>query len=191
MAPVTPPADAADDAGPWLVCQIDGSPDPHGSGPATEVEVASLTALVAGALEDRRGGHTIVVGLRFVDVDEMAGLNESHLGQAGPTDVLSFPIDGDPSATRDGAATPGGPDAPPWLLGDVVICPEVAAANAPGHAVTYDDELALLVVHGLLHLVGRDHADDDERRAMQALERDLLERLHGPLAADPWAGEAS
>ena len=67
-----------------------------------------------------------------------------------------------------------------------MICPAVAAANAPTHAGTYDDELALLVVHGLLHLLGLDHADEPGTRAMQARERDLLARLHGPLARDPW-----
>ena len=147
--------------------------------------MATLTALVAGVLEDHRGAGPIVVGLRFVDVDEMAELNQAHLGHEGPTDVLSFPIDGDPRAlavpdadrVRSGDA---GRDQPPWLLGDIVICPAVAAANAPSHAGTYEDELALLVVHGLLHLLGSDHAADDEREAMQGRERELLARLHGP-----------
>jgi len=74
----------------------------------------------------------------------------------------------------------------PVLLGDVVICPEVAAANAPGHAGTLDDELALLVVHGILHLLGMDHDHDADRRAMQAREKSLLAAWWGPLARDPW-----
>ena len=53
-----------------------------------------------------------------------------------------------------------------------------AARNAPGHAGTYDDELALLLVHGILHVLGHDHAEPDETAAMQARERDLLERFH-------------
>jgi probable rRNA maturation factor len=72
------------------------------------------------------------------------------------------------------------------MLGDIVICPEVASANAAGHTGTYDDEIALLLVHGLLHLLGMDHAEPTERAAMQARERELLERYHGPLARDPW-----
>jgi probable rRNA maturation factor len=76
---------------------------------------------------------------------------------------------------------------PPPMLGDIVICPEVAAENAPDHAGSYDDEMALLIVHGLLHLLGMDHAGDDERVAMQARERDLLARFYGPLARNPWS----
>jgi probable rRNA maturation factor len=70
----------------------------------------------------------------------------------------------------------------PLLLGDVVICPAVAARQAPEHAGTVDDELALLVVHGVLHVLGHDHADDEERLIMQARERELLELYiwHGP-----------
>ena len=60
----------------------------------------------------------------------------------------------------------------------MVICPAVAARNAPDHAGTYDDELALLVVHGILHVLGMDHADPEEEAAMQAKERSLLERFH-------------
>jgi probable rRNA maturation factor len=59
-----------------------------------------------------------------------------------------------------------------------VICPAVAHRNAPEHAGTYDDEMALLLVHGILHLLGMDHADEDEARDMQRRERELLERFH-------------
>jgi probable rRNA maturation factor len=69
------------------------------------------------------------------------------------------------------------------MLGDIVICPSVAAANAPEHAGTLDDELALLVVHGVLHVLGHDHAEPDEAREMRAIEADLLARFHGPVAA--------
>ncbi len=188
MSPI-PPEPATDAGSTWLTCQIDGSPRPdatgHGADEPTGDEMARLTALVGGVLEDHRTGRPIVVGLQFVDADQMAELNQTHLGHQGPTDVLSFPIDGDPRAA---SGTEGRADDRelPWLLGDIVICPAVAAANSPGHAGTYDDELALLVVHGLLHLLGLDHADDDERVVMQARERELLDRLHGPLARDPW-----
>jgi len=66
---------------------------------------------------------------------------------------------------------------PPSLIGDVVICPQVAAAQAPEHGWTTEDELALLVVHGVLHLLNYDHADPREHAAMQRRERELLARF--------------
>ena len=64
------------------------------------------------------------------------------------------------------------------MLGDVVICPEVARAQAPSHAGTFDDEIALLVTHGSLHVLGYDHAESDERERMQGREKELLELYH-------------
>lgn len=136
------------------------------------------------------------LSLLFVSADTIAELNDRFMGHDGPTDVLSFPIDGEanpPGRWPDsGGAGPDRhdddhPDGVPLLLGDVVICPAVAAANAPTHAGSYDDELALLVVHGILHLLGMDHADDAGRMVMQDRERQLLAAHHGSLAADPWA----
>jgi probable rRNA maturation factor len=123
----------------------------------------------------------VEVGLSFVTPATMAELNAAHMGTTGPTDVLAFPIDG-----RDAAGGASG-SGPPGVVGDVVVCPSVAHANAPGHAGLAADELALLVVHGALHLIGHDHAEGGEREQMQARERALLAELHGPLAADPWA----
>lgn len=129
----------------------------------------------------------------FVSEREMAELNDSYMGKAGPTDVLAFPIDAaEAEMVQHGQPPSRGPDrAPPdpadmpLLLGDVVICPGVAARQSPEHAGTVDDELALLVVHGVLHVLGHDHADDAERQAMQARERELLEQHHwrGPAPA--------
>jgi len=104
--------------------------------------------------------------LTFVDGDEIASLNEQHMGKAGPTDVLAFPLDEEP--------TPG----VPRLLGDVVVCPEVAAAQSAEHAGTFDDEIALLVVHGILHVLGHDHAEADEAEVMRQRELELLVAHH-------------
>jgi probable rRNA maturation factor len=60
----------------------------------------------------------------------------------------------------------------------VVVCPPVARRNAPAHAGSYDDEMALLVVHGILHLLGMDHEDDQEAEVMERREQELLERFH-------------
>ena len=135
---------------------------------------ARLAAAMLSA-EGRLGELT----LTFVERDEIAALNEEHMGANGPTDVLSFPLD----AEVDPADVPAGWG--PVLLGDVVVCPGVAADNAPTHAGTLDDELALLVVHGVLHVLGHDHAEHDETARMRAAELDHLVALHwhGPAPA--------
>ncbi len=120
------------------------------------------------------------VSLLFVDEEAIAALNEQFLGKRGPTDVLSFPIEDDPGPTGRspdlGGSGPGAspPEGVPTLLGDVVVCPAVAARNAVEHEVSLEDEVALLVVHGLLHLLGMDHEEDAEAERMEALEQELL-----------------
>lgn len=136
-------------------------------------------------------GHA-ELSVLFVGADEIAELNAQFMGADGPTDVLAFPIDASEvevaslpvrSVAPDRAPTDAGDL--PLLLGDVVVCPAVAAAQCADHAGTLDDELALLVVHGVLHVLGHDHADDGERARMQARERELLEahHWHGPAPA--------
>src|SRR5579875_1522151 len=121
----------------------------------------------------------VELSLLFVDEAAMAELNKRFLDRDGPTDVLAFPIDEEPAESGrspdSGGTGPGfssDPDEAPTLLGDVVICPAVAMRNAPEHAGTYDDELALLVVHGVLHLLGMDHMDDEEAEQMERRERE-------------------
>ena len=114
------------------------------------------------------------LGLAFVDAVEIAELNEKYLGKSGPTDVLSFPIDGlDPLPT--GQAESHGV---PTMLGDVVVSPAVAAAQYSTHTGSLDDELALLIVHGVLHVLGHDHAEPDETERMRRAEFKHLERFH-------------
>ena len=100
--------------------------------------------------------------------------------------MLAFPIDDElveSGRSPDSGTT--GPDRPepepgdvPILLGDVMVCPAVAATNANEHGRSTDEELALLVVHGILHVLGMDHAEPDQERAMFELQEDLLERLY-------------
>lgn len=132
------------------------------------VDTERWGALAEAVLRAEAVGGEGELSLLFVDEPAIAALNERYLGHEGPTDVLSFPIEDDLS----GAA------GLPVLLGDVVICPEVAFRNAPEHAGTYDDELALLVVHGILHVLGMDHQDPDEADAMEAREQVLLAAHH-------------
>lgn len=132
-----------------------------------DLDVGRWERLAVDVLLDRRATGELT--LTFVDTDEIAALNAQHMGTTGPTDVLSFPLD-------DG--TDAGPDGPPPLLGDVVICPAIAARQFADHAGTLDDELALLVVHGVLHVLGHDHAEPEDAAAMRALELELLQRHH-------------
>lgn len=143
-------------------------------------ETLSRDVLVA---EGIRGDAELAVA--FVDEAAMAELNATFMGAEGATDVLAFPLDAsdDPIAGRSPDDSTSGhhrepPTDQPLLLGDIVICPAVAARNAPTHAGTYVDEMALLVVHGILHVLGADHATRAETEAMQARERDLLGRFH-------------
>lgn len=151
---------------------------------AKPVAVARWEALARAVLVAEGISGDAELAMLFVDEPTIAELNQTFMGVEGPTDVLAFPIDDDEigvGRSPDGSTT--GPDRDPLsdvplLLGDVVICPAVAARNAPTHAGTYDDELALLVVHGILHVLGWDHATGEETEAMQARERDLLGRFH-------------
>lgn len=138
-------------------------------------------------------GEDVEMSLLFVDETSIAALNERFMGKDGPTDVLSFPIDEEATPSARMAVGANGPvdlmseedddDDVPMMLGDVLICPAVAARNAPEHVSdrhdgSIDDELALLVVHGILHLVGMDHVDDTEAERMEAREHELLRQFH-------------
>lgn len=149
-----------------VVAADERSPD---DSPGVTVDVARWERLaVAVLLDDGAAGE---LTLTFIDASDMAELNAEHMGKVGPTDVLSFPMDDDPA--------PG----VPALIGDIVVSPSVAASQFADHAGTLDDELALLVVHGILHVRGHDHAEHDEASVMRARELELLERHH-------WSGPA-
>ena len=145
----------------------------------TPVDVDGLAVLLAAVLEAEGATAAAECSLSLVDPDEIAALKAEHLdGDGAATDVLSFPIDG----TDD-------PGDGQWMVGDVVLCPSVAVAQAAEHAGTPADEMALLVVHGGLHLSGWDHAEPQDQADMWARERQLLTGLHGVPARDPWTGE--
>ncbi|HWF15722.1 MAG TPA: rRNA maturation RNase YbeY [Acidimicrobiales bacterium] len=151
---------------------------------AHPMDVARWAGLARRVLTSRGIKGETEVSLLFVDEEAMARLNEQFLGKSGPTDVLSFPIEDEPGPTGRspdfGGTGPGSSaeDGVLMLLGDVVICPAVAARHAEEHGVSVDDEIALLVVHGLLHLLGMDHEIDAEAERMEALEQQLLKRFY-------------
>ena len=134
--------------------------------------------LMAAVLADEGIEGPAEASLTAVDPAEMAALKLDHFGVDEATDVLAFPIDEDDQLPAD----------VPRLVGDVVVCPAVADTQAPTHAGRYDDELALLVVHGSLHLLGHDHAEEADRLTMWSRERELLGRHWGELESDPWSG---
>jgi probable rRNA maturation factor len=148
------------------------------------VEIDRWSRLARSVLTERGVKGDAEVSLLFVDEPSIAALNERFMGKTGPTDVLAFPVEDEPLPTGRspdmGGTGPGADveDEPLMLLGDVVVCPSVAARNAVDHGSTYEDEMALLVVHGLLHLLGMDHQVDAEAERMEALERSLLARFH-------------
>ena len=149
------------------------------------VDVERWAVLVRSVLQAEGVRVDTEVSLLFVDEQTIADLNERFLGRQGPTDVLAFPIDDDPvpagRSPDQGGTGPGGVSAEddvPNLMGDVVICPAVAARNAVEHEATVDDELALLVVHGVLHLLGMDHEVDADAQRMERREQELLDRFH-------------
>ena len=130
-------------------------------------------ANLASAAAEADGGIGELT-LTFVDAEEISDLNAEHMGMSGPTDVLSFPMDDEPMAGV------------PTLLGDIVVCPEVAASQFADHAGTFDDEIALLVVHGVLHVLGHDHSEVADTARMRAREIALLSKHHW--RGDPPAG---
>ena len=111
------------------------------------------------------------VSVSFVTDEAIAELNERYRQKSGPTDVLSFECDG---ADDDLSAMTLAED-PVFELGDVVIAPDVAARQKREFGTTFEEEISLLLVHGLLHLCGYDHIADDEAEVMERREAEILE----------------
>jgi probable rRNA maturation factor len=120
------------------------------------------------ALQERSGSAELTV--RVVDEAEITALNRQFRGKDGATNVLSFPYEGMPGVTSD-------------LLGDVVVCAPVVANESVAQSKPLQAHWAHIVVHGVLHLLGHDHSQDDEAHRMEACETDLLASLGYP---DPY-----
>jgi len=141
------------------------------------VDEAALAGLARHVLDEMRVHPLAELSLLLVDEPAMTELHVRWMGEEGPTDVLAFPMDElrppQPGGTH---AEPGGtePSGIPGLLGDVVICPQVAAVQARRARHSVGDEIDLLCTHGILHLLGYDHADAQEHAAMFGLQDRLL-----------------
>ncbi|UOE44915.1 rRNA maturation RNase YbeY [Agromyces larvae] len=134
---------------------------------AIEVDEAALQRLAVYALDTMHVHADAELAIVLVDEGAMEQLHVQWMDEPGPTDVLSFPMD----ELRPGTADQ---PTPPGLLGDVVLCPQVAEAQAKtaGHSLL--DELLLLTTHGILHLLGFDHAEPAEEKEMFGIQRDIL-----------------
>jgi probable rRNA maturation factor len=135
------------------------------------VDETALLDVARHALGEMGVNPMAELSVLIVDQTYMAELNHRWMGKQGPTDVLAFPMD-ELDADRGPGVDPA--EGEPALLGDIVLCPEVAErqAAAAGHGT--DDEIHLLTVHGVLHLLGYDHAEPDEEREMFGLQDRLL-----------------
>ena len=108
--------------------------------------------------------------LLFVSEQEMAVYNGRFLDREGPTDVLAFPVE----ELLPGIVPDRDPQGPPLMLGDVIVAPSYVRRQAEQYGVTFEDEMALMVTHGILHLLGYDHVDDADAERMEEKERSLL-----------------
>lgn len=110
------------------------------------------------------------VTILLVDENEIAGYNRRFLDRTGPTDVLAFPVE----QLLPGVVPEDDPHGPPLVIGDVLISPSYVKRQAGDQGISFDDEMALMVTHGILHLLGYDHDDDADAERMEQRERDLL-----------------
>jgi probable rRNA maturation factor len=124
-----------------------------------EVDERRIVSLVRAAASEEGVDPRAEISVLLVDRPAMAVLKEKWLGESGPTDVLAFPMD-------DRAA-----EGEPMVLGDIVVCPDVAREQAPGSVI---EEIDLLIVHGFLHLCGHDHVRPQEARGMRHRQRKIL-----------------
>ena len=131
------------------------------------IDAAWLARLATFLLPRLRLHPMCELAITLVDAPRMTELHEEWMDEPGPTDVLSFPMDELRSA-------PEGIEPEPGMLGDIVLCPQVAAAQAADRGRTLEEELAFLVTHGMLHLIGYDHATEAEQARMFTLQDGLL-----------------
>lgn len=137
-----------------------------------DVDLKSTRELASYVIEQLKLHPMVDLGIIFVNEKPMEDLHIQWMDEPGPTDVMSFPMDELRPGADDGPLVEG-------ILGDVVICPQVARLQAEAAGHTMMDEVHLLLTHGILHLVGFDHAEPEEEREMFKLQRSLLEGFAG------------
>lgn len=135
-----------------------------------QVGLSDLHFLAQLVLREEGYSDEVEVTLIFISEPEMSAYNERFLDRSGPTDVLAFPVED----LLPGVVPETDPQGPPLMLGDVIIAPGYVRRQAESNGVGFDDEMALMVTHGILHLLGYDHVEDDDAERMEARERELL-----------------
>jgi probable rRNA maturation factor len=138
-----------------------------------EVDENTLVELAGHVLGHLGINPLAELSILVIDEAAMAELHQQWMGEPGPTDVLAFPMDELRPGQGGGRNEDPSPD--PALLGDVVLCPQVAAKQAAEAGHSAQDELELLCTHGILHLLGYDHAEPEEHAEMFGLQGELLE----------------
>ena len=138
---------------------------------AIEVDTLRVQRLATFVRDELKLHPMVDVGIIFVDEAPMEDLHIKWMDEPGPTDVLSFPMD----ELRPGSEEVPSPEG---VLGDIVVCPQVAAKQAQVAGHDPINEILLLVTHGMLHLVGFDHATPTEEQEMFSLQRSLLEKFY-------------
>ncbi|MGK2881275.1 MAG: rRNA maturation RNase YbeY [Mycobacterium sp.] len=136
----------------------------------SEEELISVARFVIAEMKVNPAAELSMV---LLDVSSMADLHMRWMDLPGPTDVMSFPMD-----ELEPGGRPDSPEPGPSMLGDIVLCPQFAAGQAVAAGHSLGHELALLTVHGVLHLLGYDHAEPDEEKEMFALQRKLLDEWY-------------
>ena len=132
-----------------------------------EADSTGLVRLATFTLEQLRIHPQAELSILLVDEDTMIAYHEKYLGEPGPTDVLSFPMD-ELQPPEDDEEPPLG------MLGDIVLCPAVTARQAAEHARSAEAEAEYLLVHGILHLLGYDHAEDEDKAEMFGLKDKII-----------------
>jgi probable rRNA maturation factor len=136
-----------------------------------KVDEARVLALASFALDQLRIHPDAELAIQFVNEDAMTTLHVQWMDEPGPTDVLSFPMDELRPGSDSEISGPG-------LLGDIVVCPQVAATQAVAAGHETINEILLLTTHGILHLLGFDHAEPDEEKEMFGLQREILDAFY-------------
>ena len=138
-----------------------------------DVRTEDLRNLAQLVLSEEGYPESTELAILLVSEQEMAGYNQRFLERDGPTDVLAFPVE----SLLPGVVPDIDPHGPPLVAGDIIISPRYVERQAGSFGVGFDDEMALMVTHGVLHLLGYDHETDSEAEHMEQRERDVLAKV--------------